>query len=89
MPLSDRVWGYNQVGAVVSATVSQADFDALPDVCGDELEYGFKVDFVSNVAGVLERIDHLQEMEQLDSFMQFDLLPVGPLAPLGMLIQGK
>ena len=75
MPLSDRCWGYNQVGAVVSATVSQEEFDALPDVCGDELEFGFKVDFVSNVAGVLDHIDHLDKMEQLDSFMQFDLLP--------------
>src|SRR5271170_4696867 len=39
MPLSDRVWGYNQVGALVSATVSQADFDAIPDLCSDCFEY--------------------------------------------------
>ena len=75
MPLSDRCWGYNQVGALVDATVSQADFDALPDVCGDMIEFGFKVDFVSNVAGTLHHIDHLDDMRRLPSFVQFDLLP--------------
>ena len=75
MPLADRCWGYNQVSALVSATVSQSEFDALPAICGDETEFGFKVDFVSNVAGVLQRIDHLQEMQRLQSFVQFDLLP--------------
>ena len=75
MPLSDRCWGYNQVGAVVDATVSQEAFDALPDVCGDEMEWGFKVDFVSNAAGVLDHLDHLDDMQKLPSFVQFDLLP--------------
>ena len=75
MPLSDRCWGYNQVGAVVSATVSQEEFDALPDVCGDEKEYGFKVDFVANVSGILDRIDYLDQMSKLASFVQFDVLP--------------
>ena len=75
MPLSDRVWGYNQVGATVDATVSEDDFNALPDVCGDEREFGFKVDFVSNVAGTLERIDHMDDMRQLPSFVQFDVMP--------------
>ena len=75
MPLSDRCWGYNQVGAVVDATVSQAAFDALPDVCGDEKEWAFKVDFVSNVTGLLDHIDHVDDMRKLPSFVQFDLLP--------------
>ena len=75
MPLSDRCWGYNQVGATVDATVSEDDFNQLPDVCGDEMEFGFKVDFVSNVAGVLERIDYLDQMSKLPSFVQFDVLP--------------
>lgn len=75
MPLADRVWGYNQVGALVAATVSQQEFDAIPDVCGDELEYGFKVDFVSYVAGKLLRIDHLDKMRALKSFVRFDVMP--------------
>jgi len=73
--LADRVWGYNQVGALVSATLSQSEFDALPDVCGDEREYGFKVDFVSSVSGELVRLDHLDEMRAMKSFVQFDVLP--------------
>ena len=75
MPLADRCWGYNQVGATVDATVSEDDFNALPDVCGDEMEFGFKVDFVSNVSGTLQRIDFLDEMSKLPSFVQFDVLP--------------
>lgn len=75
MPLADRCWGYNQVNALVSATISQQEFDALPDKCGDELEWGFKVDFVSNVAGELDHLEHVDDMRALPSFVQFDLLP--------------
>jgi biotin carboxylase len=75
MPLADRVWGYNQVGALVSATLSQTEFDSLPDVCGDEKEFGFKVDFVSNREGKLIGFKHLEDMEKLPSFMRFDVMP--------------
>jgi hypothetical protein len=75
MPLADRCWGYNQVGALVSATVSAGEFDALPLVCGTEREFGYKVDLVSSVAGKLQRIDHLDRIRALPSFMSFDLLP--------------
>jgi len=75
MPLADRVWGYNQVDAVVAATVSQEEFDALPDVCGDENEYGFKIDFVSPVTGVLDHVAYTKEISALPSFVQFDVLP--------------
>lgn len=75
MPLADRVWGYNQVGALVAATISQTEFDELPDVCGDEKEFGFKVDFVSHASGKLVGFKHMEKMEKLKSFMRFDVLP--------------
>jgi len=75
MPLADRIWGFNQVNALIAATLSQEDFDAIPDDCGDEIEYGFKVDFVSFVSGKLIRYDHHDEIRSMKSFVQFDVLP--------------
>lgn len=76
IPLADRCWGYNQVSAVVDASLPTAEaFDRLPDVCGKEKAVGFKVDLVSPVKGKLLRVDHLDKMRVLPSFMQFDALP--------------
>ena len=75
MPLADRCWSYNQVSALADSLVAPARFDALPDVCGDETQYAFKVDFVSRVSGRLLRLQHIDDMRALPSFVRFDMLP--------------
>jgi hypothetical protein len=75
IPVAKRCWGCDQVGALVSSAIAPEEFDALPMICGEELEAGFKVDFVAQTEGKLKRIDHLEEIAQLESFLRFDLLP--------------
>lgn len=62
--------------ATAAASSSLVDFDALPAYCGDELEFGFKVDFVCAASGRLKAIDHLPLLSSLPSFFGFDFLPV-------------
>lgn len=75
MPIADRCWGYNQVGVLVDSILSPNLFSSIPLICQAEREFGFKVDFVSSVEGKLVRIDHLNAIKQLSSFMSIDLLP--------------
>ena len=75
IPLADRVWGYNQAGALVTATADPAAFDALPAVCCVGMAHGFKIDFVAEVAGRIREVRHLEAMRALSSFVRFDLLP--------------
>jgi hypothetical protein len=83
MILADKVWGYNQVGAIVDSVIDTNAFDNLPDICGNERQYGYKVDFVSHVTGKLMRLLHLDEIAALPSFICFDLLPkIGDFIPL-------
>ena len=74
-PQADRIWGYNQVDCLVSATMSQEEFDAIPDEIGPEIEYSFKIDFVSPVEGTLIKIDHVDEIKRMKSYMRFDVMP--------------
>ena len=75
IPLADACWGYNQVGALVASVIAPEEFDALPMVCGEEKQAGFKVDFVCGRSGKLKQINHLDKISQLASFLRFDLLP--------------
>jgi hypothetical protein len=79
-PVASMVWGEgrDQVSALVAAATGDGTaFDALPDVCGAGRVHSFKVDFVSEVAGILRAIDSaaLAAMRALPSFLRFDLLP--------------
>ena len=74
--LADRCWGYNQVTALVDAVLPQPDlFNAIPDVCPQEKEIGFKVDLVSYVKGKLKAYDGLEKLRALPSFISFEALP--------------
>lgn len=54
--------------------------------CNDKPGVIFLMD-VESVDQAKSKVDALPLTEA--GFMQFDLLPVGPLAPLGLLIQGR
>ncbi len=78
MPVADRVWGYNQVSELVASTApDSAAFDALPAVCGDLQVQCYKLDFVCSVTGTLLRLEGLERIRSLPSFLRFDLLPRG------------
>jgi hypothetical protein len=75
IPVANAVWGYNQVSALVDATLDSEVFAALPDICVSGLKRSFKVDFVSTVSGRICEIRHLDTMRALPSFLRFDLMP--------------
>jgi len=75
MPVADRCWGYNQVDVYANSYLSEEEWEKIPDVCPEEKEVAYKLDFVSSVSGKLKRIDHLESIRSLPSFVQFDLLP--------------
>ena len=77
IPLANMTWGYNQVEMVVAAQISVDEFNLYPDTLAAGLMiYGYKVDLVSGVSGKLIKLQHLDKIEQLESFIKFDFLPV-------------
>lgn len=75
IPHANRVFGYNQVDALVDAYVCPSKFVSLPSVNSAAQCAGYKVYLVSHVHGTLKQILYLDEIAQLASFMNFDSLP--------------
>jgi len=75
MPLADLSWGYNQVSSLVDSITTPDLFDSLPSSPPVASVHNFKIDFVCAVRGRLRRIQHLDRMSKLESFVRTDCLP--------------
>jgi hypothetical protein len=82
IPLADECFHRNQVAMTADCYSDSKKFDELEET-PRLYAHSLKVDLVSRVTGTLVELQHMEEIQKMLSFRQFDMLPVpGDFIPI-------